>query len=172
MDFSNANDQQFKAMTAIASSALMIAVGITSYSVTEGILLPHDATSPGSKSQLYVSRREIAYPLNFQPPSTHTSNLLVSILVLDWLVPFLVLWLYLGWRNLLSLRTSSSMHRHHHRHILLLLLFFLLLRSERCISRRPSQCRPARLPGIYNLHHICFISSPPLRHQVPNKLAL
>jgi solute carrier family 45 protein 1/2/4 len=42
--FGNANNQQFKTMAVIASSALLIAVGITPYSVTERILLPHDAT--------------------------------------------------------------------------------------------------------------------------------
>jgi hypothetical protein len=43
--FGVADNQQFKAMTVIAASALLIAVGVTSNAVTERILLPSDSTS-------------------------------------------------------------------------------------------------------------------------------
>jgi solute carrier family 45 protein 1/2/4 len=49
--FGDANNQQFKAMTVIASFALLVAVGITSNAVTERILLPFDSTSPKSKAE-------------------------------------------------------------------------------------------------------------------------
>jgi solute carrier family 45 protein 1/2/4 len=52
--FGNANNQQFKALTVIASAALLIAVGVTSYSVTERILLLSDATLPKSKADTMI----------------------------------------------------------------------------------------------------------------------
>jgi solute carrier family 45 protein 1/2/4 len=83
------NNQQFKAMTVIASSALLITVGITSNAVTERILLPSDATSRKSKADSMFGVLRSLLRRNLQPPSTHTSHLLVPILVLDWLFPFL-----------------------------------------------------------------------------------
>jgi solute carrier family 45, member 1/2/4 len=67
--FGNANNQQFKAMTVIASSALLIAVSVTSNAVTERILLPSDSTSPKSKgpSMLGVLKSLVHRTLNLPP---------------------------------------------------------------------------------------------------------
>jgi solute carrier family 45 protein 1/2/4 len=67
--FGVADNQQFKAMTVIAASALLIAVGVTSNAVTERILLPSDSTSPRSKadSMLGVLKSLVHRTLNLPP---------------------------------------------------------------------------------------------------------
>ena len=67
--FGSGDNQQFKAMTAIAASALLIAVGVTSNAVAERILLPSDSTSPQSKadSMFGVLKSLLHRTLNLPP---------------------------------------------------------------------------------------------------------
>lgn len=60
--FGNADNQQFKAMTVIAASALLIAVGVTSNAVTERILLPSHSMSPNTKAEsIYDVLKSLVY---------------------------------------------------------------------------------------------------------------
>lgn len=67
--FGSGENQQFKAMTVIAASALLFAVGITSHAVSERILLSsRDATSPSSKESMFGILQALVHRILHLPP--------------------------------------------------------------------------------------------------------
>lgn len=93
--FGSAENQQFKAMTVIAASALLLAIGITSHSVTERILLPSsDFSSPNSKPESILSILSLLIH--------RTLNLPPRIQAICW-VQF---WSWIGWFPFLFYSTT------------------------------------------------------------------
>jgi solute carrier family 45 protein 1/2/4 len=103
--FGNADNKQFKAMTVIAASALLIAVGVTSNAVIERILLPSHYMSPNTKAE---SISGILKSLVYR-----TLNLPSRIQAICW-VQF---WSWIGWFSFLfysSTWVDETYYRHEH----------------------------------------------------------
>ena len=148
------NNQQFKAMTVIASSALLIAVGITFNAVTERILLPSDATLRKSKADsIFAVLRSLLH---------RTWNLPPRIQAICWCQ----FWSWIGWFLSCSTALPGSAKP--------ITATNAQLHLQPPRTRKICLTTPLAMWGTCDFlrHHICLIYSPPLRHQVSPKLAL